>query len=180
VAPITAPDFDALYHLFRDLADKPHAELIPAENVPEPYRELLVHTHHMTVTVERYYGEPVNVRVLDHWREGDEYARKILLTLAHRGDVVQFGLVRIDLSVCPPRVREAILSGQVPLGRALIENDMLRRIEPTGFLRVYPGPVMAGWFGCPEGTETYGRLGVIYTGEHPVIEVLEILAPIAG
>jgi hypothetical protein len=37
---------------------------------------------------------------------------------------------------------------------------------------------MAGWFGTREGTETYGRLGVIYTGDRPAIEVLEILAPI--
>ena len=55
---------------------------------------------------------------------------------------------------------------------------MLRRIEPTALLRVHLGEVMAGWFGCQPGAETYGRLGVIFTGDHPVIEVLEILAPV--
>ena len=62
----------------------------------------------------------------------------------------------------------------------LIENVMLRRIEPTAFLRVRLGSVMARWFGCEENAETFGRLGVIYTGEQPVVEVMEILAPIPG
>jgi len=30
------------------------------------------------------------------------------------------------------------------------------------------------------GATTYGRLGVIYTGDRPAVEVLEILAPIDG
>lgn len=178
MAPIAAPDFHALYQLFPDTYDKPHAEIVPGDDVPEPYKQLLVHTHHMTVTVEQFYGQPVDVKVLDSWLTGDEYARKILLKLKHTGSMVQFGLVRIDLSVCPMPVRDAILAGQTPLGRVLIENDMLRRIEPTAFLRVNLGEVMAKWFDCEPGTETYGRLGVIFTGDHPVIEVLEILSPV--
>ena len=178
MAPIAVPDFHALYHLFPNSADKPYVEIVLAEKVPQPYQQLLVHTHHMTVTVEQFYGQPVDVKVLDFLLADHEYARKILLSARHTKSVVQFGLVRIDLSVCPKPVRDAILEGQTPLGRVLIENDMLRRIEPTAFLRVHVSAVMAGWFGCPPGTETYGRLGVIYTGDHPVIEVLEILAPV--
>jgi hypothetical protein len=39
---------------------------------------------------------------------------------------------------------------------------------------------MADWFGVAPGTETYGRVGVIYTGDRPAVEVLEILAPVTG
>jgi len=176
----TAPTFDHLYHLFPDSPDRPAADPVAAADVPDPYRGLLVHTDHMTVTVEAFYGGPVDVRVLARTRRGDEYARKILLSLHAGGRVVQFGLVRIDLGVCPPPVRAAIVEGRTPLGRVLIEHDMLRRIEPTAYLRVRPGPAMAGWFGCPVGTTTYGRLGVIYTGDRPAVEVLEILAPVAS
>jgi chorismate-pyruvate lyase len=178
VAPIAAPDFHALYRLFPTEVDKPFAEIVPADDVPQPYHRLLVHTHHMTVTVEQFYGQPVDVKVLECWLADDEYARKILLSTKHTSNVVQFGLVRIDLSVCPKPVRDAILEGKTPLGRVLIENDMLRRIEPTAFLRVHLGDVMADWFGCQPGAETYGRLCVIYTGDHPVIAVLEILTPV--
>ena len=175
----TAPTFDQLYSLLPGSGDRPEAAPVPAEAVPQPYRKLLVHHDHMTVTVEEHFGDAVDVRVLECRRNGDEYVRKILLALQGDGRVVQFGLVRIDLGVCPTPVRDAIVEGRTPLGRVLIQHDMLRRIEPVAYLKVKLGPTMAEWFGSSEGTETYGRLGVIYTGEKPAVEVLEILAPIA-
>jgi len=174
----TAPTFDQLYRLFADDADRPTASVVSSEDVPEPYHRLLVHTHHMTVTVEAFFESPVDVKVLASRRDGDEYTRKILLTTRTDRRVVQFGLVRIDLGVCPPDVRNAIIEGRTPLGRVLIEHDMLRRVEPVAFLRVRLGDKMADWFGVPPGSDTYGRVGVIYTGDHPAVEVLEILAPI--
>ena len=177
----TAPTFDHLYRLFPDSPDRPAAVEVPAGELPESYYKLLVHTHHMTVTVEEFYGSPVDVRVLHSRRSGNEYARKILLTLKnepHR--VVQFGLVRINLGVCPEPVRNAIIEGKTPLGRVLIQHNMLRRIEPVAFLRVALSATMAEWFGVAPGTETFGRLGVIYTGDRPAVEVLEILAPVGS
>lgn len=176
----TAPTFDDLYRLLPESADRPTATVVPATEVPQPYRRLLVHNHHMTVTVEEFYGGSVDVKVLACKQSGNEYARKILLALHEGGKVVQFGLVRIDLGVCPEPVRAAIVEGKTPLGRVLIQHDMLRRIEPTAFLRVKLSPKMAEWFGAAAGAETYGRLGVIYTGDRPAVEVLEILAPITG
>ena len=176
----TAPTLDHLYRLFPDSPDRPDAVEVPPDDVPAPYHDLLVHTQHMTVTVEEFYGSPVDVRVLNCRRADNEYARKILLTLkddSHR--VVQFGLVRINLAVCPEPVRNAIIEGKTPLGRVLIQHDMLRRIEPVAFLRVVLAPTMAEWFRVPAGTESYGRLGVIYTGKQPAVEVLEILCPVS-
>lgn len=176
----TAPTFEHLYRLFPASPDRPQAVEVPAAEVPEPYHQLLVHTHHMTVTVEQFYGSAVDVRVLNCQRSGNEYARKILLTLKNDPQrVVQFGLVRINLGVCPEPVRREIVEGKTPLGRVLIRHDMLRRIEPVAFLRVTLSAEMAAWFGVAPGTETFGRLGVIYTGERPAVEVLEILAPVA-
>jgi chorismate-pyruvate lyase len=175
----TAPTFEHLYALFPDSPDRPTAVEVPVEEVPQPYHRLLVHTHHMTVTVERFYGSPVDVRVMNCRRTGNEYSRKILLTRKDETrKVVQFGLVRINLGVCPEPVRNAIVEGKTPLGRVLIQHDMLRRIEPVAFLRVTLSPTMAEWFHVPPGTETYGRLGVIYTGDRPAVEVLEILCPV--
>ncbi len=176
----TAPTFDHLYGLFPDSADRPAAEVVPAAEVPEPYRALLDHTHHMTVTVEAFYRDAVDVRVLACRREGDQYARKILLALRSApARVVQFGLVRIDLGACPGAVRAAIVEGKTPLGRVLIEHDMLRHIKLVSLLRVALSAEMAMWFGAEPGATTFGRVGVIFTGERPAVEVLEILAPIS-
>lgn len=174
----TAPTLDHLYNLFSDSPDRPDAVEIPASQVPEPYHKLLVHTHHMTVTLEQFFRSPVDVQVLDCRRSGNEYARKILLRTQTSKQVVQFGLVRINLGVCPTPVRDEIVEGKTPLGRVLIRHDMLRRIEPVAFLRVNLSAEMAGWFGVEPGALTYGRVGVIYTGDRPAVEVLEILAPI--
>lgn len=175
-----APTIGHLYRLFPDSPDRPEVVEIAAEEIPQPYHRLLVHTHHMTVTVEDFYHSRVDVKVLCCRRHGNEYARKILLTTRDSDKVVQFGLVRIDLAACSEPVRRAIVEGKTPLGRVLIEHNVLRRIEPVAYLRLSLSAEMANWFDAPADATTYGRIGVIYTGERPAVEVLEILAPIAS
>jgi hypothetical protein len=75
-------------------------------------------------------------------------------------------------------VRDAILEEKTPLGRVLIDNNVLRRIEPTAFLQITPGPKLADWFGLSRPETCYGRLGVIFCDDRPAIAVLEILAPV--
>ena len=175
---MNGPELPDLYSLFAADVPPPEHELLPPEALPEPYRGLLVHNHHMTVTVEAFYGSLVNVRVLERRLIGDTYARKILLELQSDGRVVLFGVPRIHLNFCSAPVRAAILEEKTPLGRILITHDVLRRIEPTAFFRVTPGPRLTRWFGLDQPRPTYGRLGIIHCDEQPAIEVLEILAPI--
>ena len=168
-----------LLDLFPHGADQPECLLIPTGAVPPPYDQLLVHRHHMTVTVEAFHGSPVDVRILSFSLTDEYYARKILLTRQSDGRVVQFGIARVWLRFCSAPVRVAILSGQTPLGRIMIEHNVLRRIAPIAYLEVRPGPGPEAWFGPDVGARTtYGRLGVIYFDEQPAIEVLEIVAPV--
>lgn len=173
----SGPDLPSLLALFPP-ADYVRAwDIIPADQVPEPYHKLLVHEHHMTVTVEAHHGDLVDVRILDRRQDQDSYARKILLALQGSGKIVQFGLVRIHLQYCSPPVRHAIVAGQTPLGRILINHNVLRRIEPTNFVRVVPGPDMMKWFDLAEPTPCYGRLALIHCDHEPAIELLEIVVP---
>lgn len=178
-AVIPTPTVASLFGLFANSTECPACTPIDGSVMPEPYRSLLVHTKHMTVTVEGYFGQPVNVRVLDTLRTETEYARKILLTLRDTGEVVQFGIVQIDLTVLSQKVREEILGGKTPLGRVLIQNRVMRHIRPAGYFRAEPSKDLAGWFGSANSRPTYGRLGVIYADHKPAIEVLEILSPLA-
>jgi len=177
-APL-GPELPDLYHLFAADDPPPEHELLSPDALPEPYRGLLVHNHHMTVTVEEFFGGLVDVKVLERRHDGDTYARKILLALRSDGRIVQSGIVRIRLGYCSEAVRAAILDEKTPLGRILIEHDVLRRIEPTAFFRVRPGPYLRLWFGRSEPFDTYGRLGIIYCDEKPAIQLLEVLAPIS-
>jgi chorismate-pyruvate lyase len=173
---MNGPSLETLFALFPGEKVPVHTFLAGAD-VPEPYRGLLVHEHHMTVTVEAYHGGPVDVRILARRQDGSFYARKILLVHRASGKVVQSGIVRIDLDQCSQSVRDAILAGQTPLGRILIEHDVLRRIEPTAYLRIIPGPAPMGWFSLSEPTPLYGRLAIIHCNGRPAVELLEVVAP---
>ena len=178
--PVNAtPTPEDLYRLFPE--DRGASELVPLtpDEMPEPYRQLLVHTHHMTVTVEGFYGQPVDVRVLDSMRTYRTYCRRILLSLKETGEVVQFGIIEVNLAALSDTVRGEIVAGKTPLGRVLIENNVLRSIQPVSYFRVWPGVQLCEWFNLPEPQTTYGRVGIIFTGDQPAIEVLEILAPVS-
>ena len=176
-ADFAGPDMRTLFALFAPADDLPEYEPVMPDEVPPPYHGLLVHEHHMTVTVEAHHGSLVDVRVLARRSDGDSYARKILLALQSNGRIVQFGIARVNLRYCSPAVRAEILAARTPLGRILIQHNVLRRIEPTAFLRVIPGPAMMEWFGLERRRPTYGRLAYIHCDEQPAIELLEIVAP---
>jgi chorismate-pyruvate lyase len=173
----TGPDLETLFAVSPSTSALPDCLHVPASEVPSPYRELLVHHHHMTVTVEKYHRSLVNVQVLETARQGSWYARKILLVTKKKNRVVQFGIMRINLDLCSPAVRQAILREDTPLGRILIQHNVLRRIEPTAFLRITPDKAMMDWFGLDEPTPTYGRLAIIHCDHKPAVELLEIVAP---
>jgi chorismate-pyruvate lyase len=157
------------------VGDLPEYELLPAEAVPHPFDGLLVHEHHMTVTVEGYHGDSVDVRILARAHHDPIYTRKIVLTLHRTGRVVLFGIVRVNLDCTAPEVRARIVEGKTPFGRILIEHNVLRRIEPTAFLRVHPGPAQLAWFGLQEPVPMYGRLAFIHCDNKPAVELLEIV-----
>lgn len=171
------PILDGLLQLFPAQDYLQSHEFIAPQAMPEPYRRLLVHEHHMTVTVEEHHHDLVDVKVLERLRGNDAYARKILLALHGSGRIVQFGLVRIHLHFCSPQVQAEILSEKVPLGRVLINHNVMRRIELMRLLKIVPGPKMMEWFGLTTPRVTYGRTAIIHCDGLPAVELLEIVAP---
>ncbi|HXY35897.1 MAG TPA: hypothetical protein VEI07_16805 [Planctomycetaceae bacterium] len=154
------------------------AEHVASEMLPEPYRRMLAHNHHMTVTMESYYNCRVDVRILDRRLDGDFYSRKIVLLKSGTDRVVQFGIVRFDLSYVTPIVREEILAGNKPLGRVLIDHNVLRHIDLGAVLRLVAGPSLARHLQMPVGGTTFGRLATIFCNRHAAVDLLEIPAPL--
>ena len=154
------------------------AEHIPSAVTPEPYKSMLAHDQHMTVTVEAYHKTSVEVRVLDRRRDGDAYFRKIVLLKHDTEEVVLFGLVRFDLTTVSAAVREEILSEKIPLGRVLIEHNVLRHIDLGAILRITVGPGLSELLQMPEHGQTFGRLATIFCDGKPAIDLLEISAPL--
>ena len=173
-------ELHALTSLFHD--PEPliaRAEHVAASLTPEPYKQMLVHEAHMTVTMERYHGSPVDVRILDRKLDGDIYARRSLLTKSGTDTVVQFGLVRFDFQYVTDAVRKEILKGETPLGRVLINHNVLRHIDLGAILRITAGPALANYLQMKPGSETYGRLATIFCNQRPAVDLLEISAPLS-
>jgi chorismate-pyruvate lyase len=152
----------------------------PAAKLPGPYRELLAHNHHMTVTVEQHHGSLVDVRVLATQVTSEHYARKIVLTRQSDGQVVQFGIVRLNFAHLGEEVRQEIESQTAPVGRILIRHNVLRSVELFKLLEVAPGPDLCRLFGMSPAQKTYGRTALIHCNGEPAVELLEIVTPIGA
>src|SRR5438067_1109299 len=83
----------------------PPCQIIDGEQVPEPYRTLLVHENDMTPTLEQFHGASVHLRVLGRERRRNEYQREVVLQLEGSEQPVEFGVIRIDLGLFAPVVR---------------------------------------------------------------------------
>lgn len=149
------------------------------DSVPKPYDGLLDHHKHMTVTVEKHYGEPVDVQVHRCTRKGDWYSREITLVTSQSRRIVQYGIVRLDTSKLDPEVWRQIESQSIPLGRVLIEHQVMREVALHGLWRVRVGPSLAGLMHLKIGDVLYGRTALIYCDGAPAIELLEIVAPVS-
>jgi hypothetical protein len=147
------------------------------EHVPEPYRKLLDHHSHMTVAVESHFGSQVDVKVVRSTLDKDWYSREILLTTQSDGLVVQYGIVRLRYGVLAEPVWNEIRGGLKPLGRVLIEHDVLRQVELVGLWKVKCGRELARHFSVPQGSIAYGRTARIFCDLDPAIELLEIIRP---
>ncbi len=154
------------------------AEHTAKEATPEPYHRMLVHEHHMTVTMEAFHDCSVDVEVLDSRHSGDTYARKILLNKHGTGIPVQFGMVRFNFQYVTDAVRREIESGEIPLGRVLIQHNVLRHIDLGAILKFQAGPGLSRYLKMPEGSSTFGRMATIFCNGAPAVDLLEISAPL--
>lgn len=155
------------------------AEHIAREATPEPYHRLLVHEIHMTVTMEAYYDCLVDVDVLQTRFEGGLYLRQSRLRKHATSDVIQYGIVRFNLDYVTEPVRKEILAEKTPLGRTLIQHNVLRHIDLGAIIRFTAGPGLSRHLPLQPGDTTYGRMATIFCNGLPAVDLLEISAPLS-
>ncbi len=171
------PSLKELVQLFYDeVGELASFDECAGEAMPEPSRALLDHNQHMTVTVESFHGCLVDVQVLEYQLDRT-YKRKILLTRQSDGAVVMFGIVRLHTQFLAETVRREIESRKTPLGRVLIEHNVLRRVELGKLWRVTPNLELQRHFNLDSPKVTFGRTAIIHCDEEPAIELVEIVSP---
>ncbi len=168
--------------LLNEFYDEPigHSQLgdfSSVAKVPAPYDSLLDHHAHMTVTVESHYDEKVNVVVHRCQRSAAWYSREITLVTERTGRVVQYGIVRLDTGTLDDEVWKQIESQSTPLGRVLIDHNVLREVQLCGLWEIQAGHSLAELMRLNVGDRVYGRTALIYCDRAPAIELLEIVSP---
>ena len=79
-------------------------ERLPGEQVPEPYRTLLVHETDMTPTLEKFHGGDIHLRILNREQRDDFYFREVVAANAMAANKpVEFGANKISLYLFPSR-----------------------------------------------------------------------------
>lgn len=173
VSPFLYPldDFYAVAH--RPL---PTIETVAGDEMPEPYRQLLVHDSDMTSTLAAFHGEPITLDVLSREVRNDAYLREVILRTKDSGKPVEFGAIRINLHRFDPEPRRRILNEVAPLGQILADCGVRYQSRPKTFLKITADEFIAGLLGVTVGTALYARRNTLSDPQHrPLAEIVEIL-----
>jgi len=158
----------------------PPIEQLKPEQMPEPYRRLLVHSSDMTPTLETFYRARLGITLLTRELEGDEYMREVTLRPVDGGQPVEYGVIRICLDHLPASVREPVLQEQRPLGDVLRREHIPHISWPQAFFRMESDSHTQQVLRLPPSCDLYGRRNVLLDASRRLLaEVIEILAPAA-
>ena len=173
----------ALVHPLDDFYNRsgvplPPLQQIDGEEVPDPYKRLLVHQSDMTSTLENFYDEAVHLRVLSRKQEGDDYFREVVLCTERESKPVEFGAIKINLALFPEQAREQILQERWPLGRILKDCGVRYSSWPKAFLKMASDRLINAAL-CLKGAHVlYGRRNTLLNAEDQVLaDIVEILPP---
>eukprot|EP01112_Ceratiomyxa_fruticulosa_P023561 TRINITY_DN905_c0_g1_i1.p1 TRINITY_DN905_c0_g1~~TRINITY_DN905_c0_g1_i1.p1 ORF type:complete len:191 (-),score=46.31 TRINITY_DN905_c0_g1_i1:153-725(-) len=161
-------------------------EEMEIDEVPSPFRELLCHNAHMTLTLEKHYHQPMILQVLNTLHMKDSYTRTITLNIPNtQPDTatpyypVQFALMRINLKYFSDQFKTDVISAKIPLGRILQDHKIIRQVKFHKVFKFSKGID----FSSDLTTElekhialpTFGRQATIFCDNNPAIELLEVL-----
>lgn len=177
VMPIAYPLDDFYAQARRAL---PPIQQVAPENIPDPYRSLLVHEADMTPTLEGFYADHIHLRVINSQERDGAYYREVVLLLNKTNARVEFGAIKINLNLFPVAARKAILDEDLPLGRVLADFRIKHSSRPKAFLKIESDEFIGDALGEKPGELLYGRRNTLFDPRRqPLAEIVEILPKIA-
>lgn len=151
---------------------------VEGEEVPDPYRALLVHRGDMTSRLEAFHKGAIFLEVLRREHTEDAYRREVVLRINGSSLPVEYGAIEICLPAFPREVRQLIVEAHLPLGGLMNRFQMKYRSEPRAFIRLGADPVMQRVFEAPAATEFYGRSNVLLGADGETLaRIVEVLRP---
>ena len=183
IPPNRAPVVSPLAHPLDDFYAQaglplPHIEAMTGEDMPEPYKTLLVHHNDMTPTFEGFYGQKVHLHLLRRQQRDDVYFREVVLVLEDDVTPIEFGATKINLTLLPPGARRLILEEHVPLGSILASCQIVHSSRPKAFLSVRSDAFINSALNLTGRQLLFGRRNTLFDStQRPLAEIVEILPP---
>lgn len=148
---------------------------IAGNEMPPPYRQLLVHTQDMTSNLENFFDEKIRIQVLRSAADSGIYSRCVLLMLKGSDRIVEFGGIDIYLDNYPPEARKLILEESEPLGGIMNSLGMSYLSQPRCYIEA-ENTVLQTVMPTKGPRPLYGRCNKLSTPEGAVLaRIVEIL-----
>ncbi len=160
----------------------PPLGILPGPDVPQPYRDLLVHDNDMTPTLEAFHACNLSLHVMRKQCEDDTLMRQVLLMSDRTNKPVAIGVIRIFLDSFDDATRDLILACRKPLGGILASQRIAHFSQPRQFFAAPPDPMFTSALQLDAPPPTlYGRYNELFhEPKSRLAQVIEILAPVAG
>lgn len=154
----------------------PNFRFLRGDEVPYPYRSLLVHTNDMTPTLAAFHHSRLSLEVHEHESTEAFVIRLVTLHAVSNQAPVEYGAIAIQLGGLPPEVAAEVVAGQKPLGRLLGEYGIEHRGAPVAYFSVPADEQIARALHQEPGEVLYGRCNQLLDGDGMVFaDIVEIL-----
>lgn len=166
------------FHFFYEKRRKelPDFTFLEGDEVPYPYRSLLVHRNDMTPTLAAFHHSKLTLHV--HEQEANEnfVMRLVSLHSANTGIPVEYGAIAIQLGELPEDVRREVVAGEKPLGGILGEYSVEHSGNPSVYFSVPADDLISAALVQEEGENLYGRCNQLIDADGMVFaDIVEIL-----
>jgi chorismate-pyruvate lyase len=156
--------------------DGPTARRIHSEDIPDPYRALLVHEGNMTATLEHHFHGAVGLQLLSAVHDGSWFLRRVLLVHESSGRPLAMAAVCMRVDGFTELIQAQIRRGEIPLGRILLTGGVEFTSRPRAFLSFTADPEMMERFSMRESRTLYGRQTELFCLASKIGDVVEVLA----
>ncbi len=151
---------------------------VESQEIPEPYKSLLVHNGDMTSRLQAFYGDTIHIQLLARHTHDNEYFREVVLLLNGVKKPVEFGAIKIILDLFPTEAQKEILKEHRPLGQILKDFNIPHLSRPKSYLAVTSDRFINGALKLDGTRSLYGRRNTLVDPwDRPLAEIVEILPP---
>jgi chorismate-pyruvate lyase len=130
----------------------------------------------MTPTLEKFHGAQIHLRVLNSQERDDAYYREVALLLDKTNVPIEFGAIRINLSLFPSAAKKAVLEENLPLGHVLAEFRLKHTSRPKAYLKIEADEFICDALSLKAPRTLFGRRNTLFDLQRrPLAEIVEIL-----